>query len=332
MKLILLGIILFATFLAFSAEQPLDKHAANETLNFASQQTIAAPSNRDSKTDPRPWWLNDLLTLIGIVVTLSGIVIGAKMIVYQLARQHESALALQKESLREKLRLEIHREFLPLLDEAGDKSSSARIYAFTIPVNFRNYLDQFHKGFNPRPIKDRSPEFSKRHFESINSIIKLVRLIEKHDVVSKDLEIFKYALHVANHDLTKFFHPLHSYLVHLLPMDVNEPNSNVQVINVVHPTESDLQQLDVLVGAYINAQEDLDGFLYDLNVELQNIFLGKLFGNKVPRRQPIDPRVKVVSTEPEEMKKLRHYFEKETDWGRNKSRIEQEVSAKFTDS
>ena len=80
----------------------------------------------------------------------------------------------------------------------------------------------------------------------------------------------------------------------------------------------------------MKANDELINYLYDLNVELQNIFLSKLFNNKVPRRQPLDPKIKVISTESkEELEKLRKYFEEETNWGRNKQRSKQEVLNKL---
>ncbi len=97
----------------------------------------------------------------------------------------------------------------------------------------------------------------------------------------------------------------------------------------MRPSEAQLQKLDELVGIYKNAAEVLGWYLYDLNVELQNIFLSKLFNNKAPRRQPLDPKAIVVSTEPAAIERLRKYFEEDTDWGRHKRDIENEVKRQF---
>ena len=79
------------------------------------------------------------------------------------------------------------------------------------------------------------------------------------------------------------------------------------------------------INAYVAASDDLGSYLYDLNVELQNTLLIGLFPNKAPRRVPLDPKFKVISTEPNEMENLRKYFEEETDWGKNKRQTEQDI-------
>jgi hypothetical protein len=69
----------------------------------------------------------------------------------------------------------------------------------------------------------------------------------------------------------------------------------------------------------------MGSYLYDLNVEIQNTLLINLFPNKAPRRVPLDPKFKVISTEPNEIDSLRKYFEEETDWGKKKKQAEQDV-------
>lgn len=292
---------------------------ANNEVAAPKEQTTKAMQSQDTT---RPWWIGGLLTLLGIVV-------GVCIIVYQLGRQHKNELKLQEENYRQKLRLGIYQEFSKVLEEANDKTSEVGMYAFLIPINVKIYRDQIKSGLAPAPIKHRAIEFSNKHQEVSDSIIKLIRLFEKYEIISPELDIFKLAVIVATHDMREALKPLHSYLLQILPMDVVDKTGNIQVVNVISPTNEQIDRLDGLVNTYKNADDDLSGYLFDLNVELQNIFLSRLFNNKVQRRQPLDPNVKVITTDPEDMTKLRKYFEEETDWGKQEKQVEEQVKAKF---
>lgn len=299
---------------------------ANDTFVTNDPQNIIPNVNNQLNkkvNETKPWWLGDLITLLGIAIS-------ATTILYQLRRQHKNELALQKENFREKLRLKVYREFSPALKAANGKIGSARMYAFRIPTQIKLHLDLLSTGINPPPIKERAKEFAKLHDDAIKSVIKLIFLFEKYEVVSPELNIFKLALNVASYDMSEGITSIYPFLIKILPMDITDSSGISRVVNMHRPTESQLQQLDDLVGVYTKANDELINYLYDLNVELQNIFLSKLFNNKVPRRQPLDPKIKVISTESkEEIEKLRKYFEEETNWGRNKQRSKQEVLNKL---
>lgn len=285
--------------------------------NTESQQSIK--STAGVVTD-RPWWLGDLITVLGIFA-------GAGMIIWQLGRQHKNELKIQKENCREQLRLEIYQEFSKTLEEASEKNSDVGMYAFLIPMSLNIYINQIGSGFNPVPVMSRAIEFSNKHSEASSSIIKLIRLFEKYEIISPELEIFKLAINVAIHDMEDGFNPLHSFLLQILPMDIVDSAGDTQLANIIIPTQEQMNQLDTLVSAYKSAADDLSGYLYDLNIEIQGMFLGRLFDNKIKKRVPIDPKIKVVTTEPEEMRVLKKYFEEETAWGKSVKRTEEGVKS-----
>lgn len=47
---------------------------------------------------------------------------------------------------------------------------------------------------------------------------------------------------------------------------------------------------------------------------MQNVLVGPLFGNTVPRRQPIDPRHVVISLDKDAL--LTRHFQEDSAWGR----------------
>lgn len=314
MKVGTLSLITFLMYVPIAdARQPQNTSSDSVTTNSISLQPMtSSPQNRSplevhaliEENNTRPWWFGDLVTLLGILV-------GAGMIIYQLGRQHKNELALQRENAREQLRLQIFQEFSPVIKVATEKIIDAETYVSSIHSNLRMSQQLLEDAL---PIKERATEFSKRHQEATYSLIKLIGLIGKYEVVSPQLDIFKLAIGVAKHDMTI----ASGRLIRILPMDIITPDGVSQVVNVIRSTEQ-LNELDKLLGDYKRAEMDIIGYLNDLNIEMQNIFLSKLFDNKVPRRQPLDPRIKVVSTEPEEVEKLRKYFEEETDWGKSRT-------------
>jgi hypothetical protein len=267
---------------------------------------------------PRPWWIGDLITLLGIVV-------GVIIVIYQLGRQHKSELKLQRENYREHLRLNIYQQFSKLLDAAIHKNIDSHLYASMIPMHVHTYCDVIKKGFSHSPLEDRAAELSKLHHESLKAATELIFMVERHQIVDPRLDIFRTAIGVAHHDMMETFRPLFSFLLEILPGEISRPDGSHTLINVITPSDYQVNELERLVNAYKTASFDMECYFYDLNVELQNTLLCNLFPNKVPRRKPLDPRFKVISTEPNEMKRLQKYFEEETDWGKMKKKTEQDV-------
>ncbi len=273
----------------------------------------------------KPWWLGDLITVVGILV-------GALMIVWQLNRQHKNELKIQKDNFREQLRLEIYQEFSIILEEVANKVTDAGGYAHIIPVNLRINNDLINSGINASPLNSRAIDYSHKHGEAMFSIVKLIRLFEKYEIISPELGIFKMAINVASYDIGEISGPLHTILLRVLPMEIPDDRGNIHLGNVVIPTQEQISQVDALAGKYKDAVDDLGGYLYDLNIELQGIFLGGLFDNKTKKRAPIDTEVKVITTNPDDMSVLKKYFEEETAWGKNAKEVEKQVRDALSNS
>lgn len=86
-------------------------------------------------------------------------------------------------------------------------------------------------------------------------------------------------------------------------------------------------QLKKLVAHYKKAMDEIGCYIHDLTIESQNNLLSDLFERRVPQRQPIDPRHKVINVDPEKAEELLHYFENETPWGKAKRATEADVRA-----
>lgn len=327
--LLFVPLLCIATFCwADSPIRLVDKEKPDESKVSAGSTSTVVEVNRQrqhsiSTSTPtnenlRPWWLGDLINIFGIII-------GVVIVVFQLGRQHRNGLNQQKENHREQFRIQIYQEFSRLLGIASEKISHSKMYAFLIPTHVHIYHDQISKGFNPSPLPDRVMELNRRHYDSLQAAADLMILIERYQIVEPRLDIFRTALGVAHHDMLKAFGPLFDLLLTLLPSEIPLPNGAHKTVNIVNPSDEQIDALEKLVDAYTTESDNMICYLYDLNVELQNTLLVNLFPNKAPRRVPLDPKFKVVSTEPDEMEKLRKYFDQETDWGKEKKKTEQSV-------
>jgi len=304
-----------------------DQAKSNELKDMPSSNLMAEKiskshnpnkSSTPSNYNLRPWWLGDLLTFLSILV-------GVIIVIYQLGRQHRNELTLQKENYREQFRIQIYQEFSKLLGIAVEKNLHSQMYAFHIPMHVHNYRDENKKGFSPAPLRDRVMDLNKRHFDSLRSANDLMSLIERYQIVDPKLDIFITAISVAHYDMSETFNALYPFLFEILPNEIPLPNGSYHLVNVIIPSDEQGSELEKFVDAYVAASDDLGSYLRDLNVELQNTLLIGLFPNKTSRRVPLDPKFKVISTDPNEMENLRKYFEEETDWGKNKRQTEQDV-------
>ena len=299
-------------------ESKVSPGSTNSIAEGISEQPHSIKASTPSNENLRPWWLGDLITIFGIII-------GVLIVVYQLGRQHRNELKLQKENHREQFRIQIYQEFSRLLGIATEKNTHSKMYAFNIPMNVHTYRGQISRGFNPSPLTDRAMELSRRHFDSLEATADLMILIERYQIVEPRLDIFITALSVAHHDVMQTFSPLFPFLLILLPSELPLPNGAYKIVNVINPSDEQVSELEMLVNAYTAASDGMGSYLYDLNVELQNTLLVNLFPNKAPRRVPLDPKFRVISTEPNEMERLRKYFDQKTDWGKKKKQTGQDV-------
>jgi hypothetical protein len=307
--------------LAVAADKILDQFEPSPAHWLQPENRGTSPSNNppaQSSTSPRPWWVGDLITILGILV-------GVIIVILQLGRQHSSQLKLQRENYREQLRLKIYQQFSKLLDITVHKNIASSMYAFLIPGNIQTYRRQIKDGFSPSPLQDRTSELIKLKNETTKAIIALMFMIERYQIVEPRIDIFRIAIGVADHDMTETFRPLFSFLLRILPDEIPRPDGSLVLVNVISPSDEQVKELKMLVDAYKAASDDMASYLYDLNIELQNTLLSNLFPQKVPRRKPLDPRCKIISTEPDEIERLQKYFEEETDWGKKKKQTLQRV-------
>lgn len=288
----------------------MTKKADNPQKGF--DQSMA--SNEQKDAEKGRWWIGQIITIVGIII-------GALIVIWKL-----------RENFREQLRLNIFNEINSKIEAANTAYIKANTFASFVPIKLSLYKNQIEMGFNPVPIKDRVLNFHELHFNAKDTFSALLGIFEKYEIVNPNLVIFKTAFSAANYDVDKAFEALSSEFAKYLPMDVAE--SEIQRIgtNIIVPTlpnDDQLSQLKALERAYSDKMTDILSYLYDLKIEAQNLFLGKLFKNRVPSRQPLDPECIVITTDQNKIKELERYFKEDTPWGKNIKQVNSDVKAKI---
>lgn len=275
------------------------------------------------------WFEQNAVTLIGHALTIVTLVAGAIILFWRLNRQHRNTLQLQRDNAREELKLRLYEILVQRVRKLSHANTTAATYALLIPSNLEAYQRQFRPGFTPVPPKERAPEFAKLNTEANNALIELLEEFEAWSIAFPGFQIFQIALNSAIHDVREAFHPLFLELLNCLPTDPPEgaPDNIPRPIIKGSLSKEEIVKLRELVDRYYSAMCDIIGYVFDLTIEAQNNLLSGLFDRRVPPRKPIDPTLKVISTEPEQVAKLRLFFENETAWGKEKAIAERNAVA-----
>jgi len=109
-------------------------------------------------------------------------------------------------------------------------------------------------------------------------------------------------------------------LLRALPIDPPEdaPPSVPRPLVPSPLSGGELTKLRGLVERYKEAMDVIVNYVDDLTIESQNNLRSGLFERRLAVRQPIDPRYRVISTDPAQAEQLVRYFENETSWGKAK--------------
>lgn len=236
------------------------------------------------------WWKQNAAAIIGTLITASGLVLGATVVVYQLGVQHASSMSLLREGKREELKLKIYEEMMDKVATYIEASRDARSYATFAAsdsaLNLANRAANLPAYITPR----RVAEFVRLHGVAGFAASDLMLQIEKWEIAVERIEVFRYALAHTNRRRSDLLPELLQAMLPVLPAEID---GNVRPQHYGHPQ---VQHLSEVVERYEALAWDLDSYVFDLTVEMQNALLASLFNRRVARREPPDPEANLVIT------------------------------------
>jgi hypothetical protein len=217
------------------------------TAHAATKQTATVPVlvsgslTTVSADEHGPWWLEPSVTGVGIFLS-------AVFVVWQMRRQHRSALEVQRENSRHDLHLRVYYDIAEKVEAASDSLSRSGMWAYLIATNLGAYGHQARAfGQLPLPIPQRAMEFSRLDGDAQNKIGDVLLVLEKHEIIAPRLRIFRLVFGVSTAKLRDAQSALFSALLPRLPMDM--PNGLVHVPQPL-PTDAEIEALDALAKTY----------------------------------------------------------------------------------
>lgn len=274
------------------------------------------------------WGFNEFVQVGEIFVTGAGIVIGAKLVVYQLQRQHESSLGLQREQARHALHLDIFKEIMAACGALTTALTTAHMTIGFAASPFKLQREQQKAGLPPNRLTARASDFVEGNGAVLYAFVGLLKALESWEIAAPELNIFRKALASSNHDLSEAFSELFPAVLLHLPIDV--PGIPDPIVPPP-PTDPQLQTIDRLASRYADTNVTMGAYVHDLIGEAQNTLLGDIFVHRVARRVPLDPTVKVIATDAESVRALTRYFDEDTALGRCKQATNDRIAPKVAD-
>lgn len=230
------------------------------------------------------------------IVKFLGIVLGASIVVWQIGRQFENSLKLQRENKIDELRLELYKEIGNSIENACAALSTAMIkISYSIPDCFKSRqsmietFKEFGYTINPKPVKIRGEDIINPYNDAQKKTNQVILMMEKYEIVFLDLynkthrELFNTSRELADIHM-KYFDKMLPYLPVDVPIEKQE-ELKTTILNKKPPSEETLKEIKALGYIFQQKAIDLLCILFDLRVEAQNMLLSHMFnGKKVPKR------------------------------------------------
>lgn len=252
-----------------------------------------------------------LVEAISLVIQTFGIFFAAGIVIWQTNRQHRSSIELQKESIKDSLKKQLFDEFVVLIKEASNATSDTWGYVMRISVSLVQQKSMKNQGIQFSQMKERAHVISGYHNTLQDSIIKIISIIEKYEIIEPNIKIFQEAFAFYSNNLIKDFFPYYTEVAKVLPLDFTEEIAKQVGTNISltpMPTDEQIQLIESRSKIYNETLWDIHGVIDDFSKEIQNLLLGRVFDHRVPHRVPTDSSVIVVSTKVETVEKLKEYF------------------------
>lgn len=265
--------------------------------------------------------------LIGAIATVVTATLGASLVVWQIGRQANNAITQNRHNEVLKLKLKIYEEIVDTCRDASNAETDISSYVRLFQANIAVCRNLSVGGLPWSIPNERIPILIEKYFTSRTKAIGIVGLTERWQIVDPRIEIFRTAVNVAIHDIDAAWHPYFNTVLPIMPMEIRGHPQPGTLLPWNPPNDRTVTRIEKLGNELISALSTLGSYIYDFQIEMQNLLLGEFFGRKLEPRKPIDPTLIVVQLD--RYGELAH-FEKETPWGKHKERVEDEVRASLS--
>lgn len=250
--------------------------------------------------------------IIGGMFTLIAALGGLLIVFWQLRKQAENAARANRHLEALKLRKEIYEEFATKCRKASEVSRIFFTYVAKFDGDAKLARLAFNRGMEPEMTSRRQIRTQELSAELQDAILEIILAISRWTIVDPRLEVFRFAFSRARYEMRmETFRYLKSVL-RIMPID----DKFIERFGWSPPNDEDLATIGEATLKLVNAGTFLDAYIEDFQIEMQNILLKEMFGDRAltKRRNPQDAQYRVVTLEDHEA--VTKFLIDETDWGR----------------
>jgi hypothetical protein len=243
----------------------------------------------------------------GTVVQFLGFAVAIGVVGYQLHKQRQ----MQRENHLTQIRREIYKEITDRMEQSSPSGISITLdLLLGLLAKARQQKEQTGS-YLPPPMR---VETITNDFKGVQSRLFAVSgAVEKYEIVGENQPLFRRALVAKIREMSNAFMPIVFALPYILLSDegITDPDKLLVM------TDDELGEFRKKIEHFRDVAADIDGFLYDIQVETQNILLGGLFDRKLEVRRPLDPEVLVLtSQDTKQLAKVRAFVQRSEQLGR----------------
>ena len=261
--------------------------------------------------------------VIGVVAAVGTGTVGALLVVWQIGRQARHAIQQNRHNEALKLKLQVYEEIVPICRDASHAEINLSSYVRQFQTDVALFRQMTQSGLPWQIPKARIAVLIEKNYAYSRKSVEIIGFTERWQIIDPRIEIVRTATNVAMHDIDTAYQAYFNFAVRIMPQEIPGHAQQGTLFPWRQPDEQTAQEFERLGQTLLDALMTLGCYIYDFQVEMQNLLLSELFERKLPPRKPIDPNMIVV--EFERHKELAEYFDRETAWGREKARIEAEV-------
>jgi hypothetical protein len=250
---------------------------------------------------------------LGEFSQLLGIIVGAGCIVYQVHSEHQSAKKLQIDQFKNQVCIDLYERIRPVISEATEKAASFTIRSAGIPDLIILKWNSQNNIKSAPGITLPSPEHLLKVAKEVrDSVGDLSFFLRRYRVAVLPFETFARVLTMQIEKTDVAFELFNKEYENWAPADVKmfdvaNPFANQALTR--NPTGEEFQRLCDLYQTLELEISHLSNFIYDIDIEAQNILLGDVFGGKVSIRQPREKKYLVLNSSPSALENFEKLYE-----------------------
>lgn len=258
--------------------------------------------------------------VIGAGATLLAALFGFGALVVQMRAQARESRHAIAENERRKLKAAMYEDAVKVANELSDAITELSTMTRTMAVQIVAAAEAQAVGLGyPLPTVRYMALLGLYELFS-QAMLKLTFLVERRRIIDPRLLIFRTAMSSVLFDTRDLVQDaFRDEIMPALPADAPDGT----IFRYTPPTPEGAAVIAKLCERLTDALDDATAYSEDFLIELQNLLLGDLFGNRALHRVPADPVHRVVTLA--EADALDAHFRANTAWGRDMARIEADV-------